>query len=363
MKHTYNFRLLPLLSILAGPAFLSSCDNDPDLPPLPGTEGYYVVNEGAFGKNNSSTSFYDRDANTITNDVFQAKNGRPLGDQAQSMTTYDGRGYIVVQNSGKVEVIDLSDNSSIKTITEDIESPRYFVAVSSTKGYLSDWGADGITGSVKVINLQTFSVSKTIAIGQGPNELLLVGDRLYVPNSGGYGKDNTIKVIDTNTDAVVATTQVYDNPNSTQVDWEGKIWVACGGNLVYNQDFSINESASTPGVIVQLDRDLKLRQFFTFGGVSYSTMGQLDINPGKNIIYFNFDGAVYSLDVTVSPINVKPLITKGYYGFSVDPFNGDIIGGLAPTFSSAGKIEVSGSDGVLKQTFTVGIAPNGCAFK
>jgi YVTN family beta-propeller protein len=363
MKPSHTLRVIPALAALLGLAFLPSCDNQPDLPPVPGTEGYYVVNEGAYGNNNASLSFYDRAANTISNDVFQLKNSRPLGDQAQSMTLYDGRGYIVVQNSAKVEVIDLSDNSSIKTITDNIHSPRFFTAVSSTKGYLSDWGADGMTGTVKVINLETFSVTKSIAVGKGPNEMLLVDNRLFVPNSGGFGKDNTISVIDIATDAVVKTVEVFDNPNSIQVDGQGKLWVACAGNLVYNTDFSINESASTKGTIVQLDSDFKLLQSLSLATFSYSTASQLDINPDKDIIYFNFDGSVYDWTVSAAPGTVEPLISKGYYGFSVDPFNGDIIGGLAPTFSSAGKIEVNGSDGTLKQTFTVGIAPNSCAFK
>jgi YVTN family beta-propeller protein len=362
MKFISDCRFILALASIVACVNLSSCDNDPD-PVAPGATGYYVVNEGAFGNNNSSLSFFDRESDRMTNDVFQSVNGRALGDQAQSMTIFDGKGYIVVQNSSKIEVIDLSDNKSIKTITNGVESPRYFVGISASKGYISDWGSDGVTGTVKVINLATFEVIKTIPVGHGPNKMLSAGNRLYVANSGGFAKDNTVKVINIETDAVIASATVGDNPTSLKLDKEGNLWVAASGNLAYNQDFSINETLSTRATITKLNSELAETGKFTLTKISYGNLTQLEINPDGNILYYNYDGATYSLSTTAVNLSSTPLIPKSYYGLAVDPFTGDIIGGLTPNFSSAGTIEVSGSDGVLKKTFTVGIAPNGCAFK
>src|SRR5690242_14997007 len=103
---------------------IQSCNNDPLPQVQPGAEGYFVVNEGGFGNSNTSISFYDRSANTMTNDVFAKKNGRPLGDQTQSLTVLDGKAYIVVQHSGKIEVINADDFSSVNTISDGLESPR-----------------------------------------------------------------------------------------------------------------------------------------------------------------------------------------------------------------------------------------------
>lgn len=363
MNRLFNFRSILALATVLSFIHLSSCNNDPD-PVIPaGADGFFVVNEGGYGFNNASLSFYDRDKDEMTNDVFKSKNGRPLGDQAQSMTIHDSKGYIVVQNSNKVEVIDLADNSSIKTITAGIESPRYFIGITATKGYLSDWGLDGVTGTVKVINLETYEVTKTISAGLGSNKMLNVGNRVYVANSGGYGKDNTVKVIDINTDAVIGTVTVGDNPNSLQVDKDGNLWVASGGNLVYNPDFSINESLSTKSTLTKLNGELGELAKFTFGNFTYGNLSALEINPDGDKLYYNYDGAVYSIAINATALPDSVFIAKSYYGLEVDPFTGDIIGGLAPNFSSAGTIEVSGTDGVLKKTYAVGIAPNGCAFK
>ena len=356
-----KLRLLLGFVYLVSLTFLPSCDGDPDPTPPPGEKGFYIVNEGAFGNNNASLSFYDRETGQVINDVFKDTNGRPLGDQAQSMIVFEGRGYIVVQNSGKVEVIDIEDNSSIKTITDGIESPRYFIGITAAKGYLSDWGADGLTGTVKVINLQTLAVAKTIPVGHGPNKMLKLGEKVYVANSGGFGYDNTLAVLDVTTDELITTTTVCDNPNSLQVDNAGNIWVACGGNLVYNQDFSINESASTKSALRKIQASVFME--LPFPKFTYGTLGSLEISPNGQTLYYTFDGAVYSMATSAGQLPAQSLINKSYYGLSVDPFTGEIIGGLVTSFSSAGKIEVYGADGMLKESHAVGIAPNGCAFK
>jgi YVTN family beta-propeller protein len=341
----------------------SSCGGDPDpLPPV-GAEGFYVVNEGAFNGNNASLSFYDRKTETVTNDVFQATNGRPLGDQAQSMTVWDGKGYIVVQNSGKVEVIDISDNSSIATITAGLSSPRYFVAVSSTKGYVSDWGADGVSGTVKVIDLTDFTVKNSIPTGSGPNKLLFIGSRLYVPNSGGFSKDNRVVVIDVNTNQIVKIISVQDNPNSLQMDKDGNLYVASGGNLTYNEDYSINEVTSTYGFLTKFNPSLEPISGFVFSKFTYGQLSNLEINPAHDMLYFTFEGAVYELSILSNTLPTTPFIDKSCYGLAVDPYNGDIIAAIAPSFSTAGSIEIYSSEGEIKGEHAVGIGPNGCAFK
>ena len=94
-----------VLAAVSAMVLFQSCQKDPDPVIKAGADGFFVVNEGSYGNSNSSISFYDRKTNTMTNNVFAVKNGRPLGDQSQSMTVFEGKGYIVVQNSSKVEVI------------------------------------------------------------------------------------------------------------------------------------------------------------------------------------------------------------------------------------------------------------------
>ena len=363
MMTTHFFRFpRQILPLLAVSLFVFSCSDDDtpfvEIPPLP--SGYFIVNEGGFGNANTSISFYDRTNDTIFNNVFETANGRPLGDQTQSMTVVGNRGFIVVQNSAKVEVINTSDFTSIATITEGIVSPRYFISADASKAYLTDWGADGVTGTVKVIDLTTYEVIKTIPVGEGPNQLLQVNDRAYVANGGGFGHDSTVMVLDTQTDTVVDTITVGDNPSSLVFDANGNIWVAGGGLLRYDNNDSVVEEESTPGFIAQLESNgvrTKLEAAQVDVGPS-----DLVVDPGGNNLYFRYAGGVYTITPEATDLPSQPLINRSFYGLGIDPISGEILVGEALTFSTDDTFYRYTSTGELIKSYTVGIAPNGFAF-
>lgn len=328
-----------------------ACDNDPAPQVLPGSAGYFVVNEGGFGNSNTSISFYDREKKTMTNDVFAAKNARPLGDQAQGLTVFEGKAYIAVQNSGKVEVINADDYSSITTITEDIVSPRYFLGITSTKGYLSDWGEEGVHGTVKVIDLDQMKVTKTITTGQGANRMILKDGKVYVTNNGGYGYDNKISIIDTSTDAVSSTIQVGDNPASMAFDKDGNLWVSGIGDYITTTPW-IAKIGPDNQVAFKLDLPV-----ITYVGPT------LAMNNAGDKFYYNYNGAVYAMATSETALPTTAFIEKDFYGLAVDPFNDDLLGCEAPDFSSTGKVYVYRDGAVVFTTFDVGIAPNGVGFK
>jgi len=360
MKFSLLNRMIGLL-VLSSAILFQSCDNSSD-PVAPGQDGYFVVNEGGFGNGNTSISFFDRSTGVMTNDVFARKNGRPLGDQAQSMAIFNGKGYIVVQGSKKIEVINPDDFASLATITTDITNPRYFLGISSTKAYVSDWGADGETGTIKVIDLTTNTVTKTVSTGKGANKLVRQGDLVYVANSGGYGSDNTIAVINTNTDAVTSTITVGDNPNSLQLDKDGNIWVTASGNISYNEDWSINEKNSTKGSLSKIAAGKEVLRL-TVDRITSSGPSSLNVSPDGATLYYTFNGAVYALSTTATALPTTPFKDKDFYGLAVDPFSGNVIGCEAPSFSSSGKVWIYNAAGVEQGNYTVGIGPNGCTFK
>jgi len=78
--------------------------------------GIFVTNEGAFGNSNGSVSYVGKDSATAVNHLFEMVNGRPLGDVVQSMTVANDKGFIVVNNSQKVEVVDIKTFQSIGVI-------------------------------------------------------------------------------------------------------------------------------------------------------------------------------------------------------------------------------------------------------
>ena len=130
--------------------FLSCEKSDTKTKPDGYSQGVYIVNEGSFQASNGSISYFDPSRNLIVNGIFEAANNRPLGDVVQSMSVAnDTTGYIVVNGSGKVEIVRLKD---FKTIAPPIPVfyPRYFMQVSEEKGYLT---AGSMQGWIYIINL------------------------------------------------------------------------------------------------------------------------------------------------------------------------------------------------------------------
>jgi len=342
---------------------ISCNDDDNPAPPLAGQAGYFIVNEGGFGNANTSLSYYDRQKDSVLNNVFSNTNNRPMGDQTQSMTVFDDRGFIVVQNSSKIEVIDRETFESLATIgiDEGIVSPRYFLGINPTKGYVTDWGADGVSGTVKVVDLNSYQVTATIPVGAGPNSLINYNNLVYVANGGGLGSDNTVVVIDPQTDAIVQSITVGDNPSSLAVDANGNIWVAGGGKLVYDPiDFSVVEAKSTPGFIARLEND-EVALTIPAGQISVGP-ANVNIDPTGQILYFRYKGGIYAMSTDNTSLPTTPLIDQSFYGLGVDPVSGEILTGQAPNFSSEGSFFRYSTTGNIIQSYSVGIAPNGFAF-
>ena len=361
LKFVPNLFVIWLLAIA-----LQACDNGPD-PVIPvGTDGFYIVNEGAYNGSNASISFYDRNSDKVINDLFAAKNGRPLGDQAQSIAFHEQKAYVVLQNSAKIEVIDASDYSSLQTISTGLESPRYFLVIDNNKAYVTDWGLDGITGTVKVIDLNAGTVTKTISTGQGANKMIkgFGNDTgvVFVANSGGYGKDNKITIIDSNSDAIVGTIAVGDNPNSLKFDDNGNLWVASSGMLAYKEDFSIDEVNSTKPTLSKINPDRTEVLRLEFPDVSYLG-ATIESSPIGDQLYINYDGAVYKMASSATTLPTTPFVDKMFYGIGMDTFTQQLIGCEAPTFSSPGKIYFYDDKGTLLKSMEVGIAPNGITVK
>ena len=97
-----------------------------------------VLNEGRINTNTGGISLIYKDKNVIA-DVFQEVNQRPLGDVAQSITMINGKYFVALDNSKKIEVVDPRTFVSLGTILyEQAGSPRQIVPISDTEAVVSD---------------------------------------------------------------------------------------------------------------------------------------------------------------------------------------------------------------------------------
>ncbi|MEZ4774745.1 MAG: YncE family protein [Bacteroidia bacterium] len=329
--------------ILLGLVF-TSCKPDAPVDPK-GSGNVFILNEGNFQAGNASIDQFDPKTSLLSSDVFSSRNQIPLGDVLQSMTIIGDKGYIVVNNSQKIEVVTLSDLAVQNTIT-GFTSPRFLLQVSSAKAYVSDL----FGGAVSIVDLNTNTITGSIALPGWTEEMLLAEGRVFITNlSSEY-----VYVVDPATDQVVDSVEVGLGSNSLRLDKQGRLWVLSSGD-------SFNGIAGTLSVINP--SDLSTLKSFTFTTSDYPV--RLSVNPdGDRIYYLNNGLYEIAIDATTLPAAPKVLSGEGsyFYGLGVDPVSGTLYVADALDFSQRGLMLRFEESGTAIDTFRAGVIPSGFVF-
>lgn len=351
-----NFKWTLISSLLIFGIALSSCNkNDDDGSSQNQTpSGIFITNEGPFQNGSGSVSFWDRSTETVEHLYYErANNGAQVGNILQSMFVSGERAYLVVNNANKVIVVDFSNFEMIAEIS-GLALPRYFVTANNSKAYVSQWGSTGTDGSIQVINLDNFTIEKEIPTGSGAEQMILENDRLYVVNSGGWGRDSTLVVIDTNTDEIVNTIVIGDNPNSMVKDVNNDIWtISLGHTENWNDP---NDPLNTKGKLVRLENEQIVQSFEVPGGRN------LVINEDGTKMYFtlnDFAGTVYDHWISQDNLSTDPFITGSFYRLGFDPVSRNLLAADAKDFATTGLIQMRDINGDLVRSFEAGIIPGG----
>jgi hypothetical protein len=341
----------------------TSCKKDTPIPSPTSTSstvsynnGVFVTNEGPYNSGTGTITFYRRDSAKVIEDVFQGVNNYPLGNVVQSMTLFNDKGYIVVNNSGKVEVVDGNTIKTIASIT-NLTSPRYFLGVNINKGYISQWNASG-AGSIKVVNLSTNAITGSIPTGAGAERMVKYGNSVYVTCGGGLNNDSVVTVIDAVADTVVKTIKVGADPSSIQVDANGKIWVLCMGEW----DVSYT-SLVKPGSLVRINPITNTVELSLPFSSSYAQPSDLVINNSNTMLYYLYNGGVYSQDITSSSLSSTATINRNFYSLGIDPTNNYFYCGDPGNYSSNGKVLRYNASGAILDSFASGVIPGNFCFK
>lgn len=251
---------LKLMSMLvAVPFVLTACDkdDDPEVTPTPAPpvepdysvdsdkQGIYIFNSGNEGKSiDGSLSFINFSQKTVTNGVFKAKNGRSLGMTVQNGAIYNDKMYIAVYGSNTIEVVDKVTAQSIKQIKlGEIDGlPRFVLQANSFYVYVSTQ-----TGYVLRINPENDVVDGSLKVGPNPEEMVILGNYLYVVNSDGLNYENgyvngkSVSKIDLTSFTEVKKIEIGINPTR----------IATDGTAVYA--LSMGDYGATPSSIWKID--------------------------------------------------------------------------------------------------------------
>ncbi len=348
-----KLNLLKLAGFFVLSFLLFACDDDTESGAY--SDGIYITNEGSYGNDNGSLSFYNYGADAVTNNVYKTVNEVALGDVVQSMTIDGDKGYIVVNNSNKVEVIDKNTGENISTIT-DVSYPRQIV-INNNKGYVTCQGDN----SVKIIDLDSYSVTNSISVGSSPEGLVIANNNLYVANSG-YGYDSTICVIDLDSEEVTDTISLpYKYPTNLVTDDDGNVWALCYGCITYTDDYTSIVS-ETPSALCEINYSENTILSYKLFDDAHPTYLYKD-NDGTTFYLgggYGFTG-IYKVTVDDSEATMEKIIDTYAYGFAYDATSDVLFLGIATDFTKAGSLYRYSTDGTKLGEYTVGIGPNGAA--
>ena len=354
-----------LFSMLAIAACFSSCKKKEE-DDSPATTDYshgvmLISNEGSFSSGTGTITSFDSYTKEVKQNIFEDVNHFPLGNLVQSIAVADDKAYIVVNNGQKVEVVDSKSFVTAGTITS-LEQPRYFLGINSSKGYVTQWG-DGSKGELKVVDIATHSILKTVDIGKGSDRMIKSGNYVFVCNAGGYDpvtydpvNDSAISVIDVQTDNLINRIHVGYNPAGIVMDSNGKIWVICYGINDYN-----NTANNRPGCLVKLNPTTFAVEL-TLPFLSNSIDMRLATNANGDKIYYQSVGSVYEMAVSATALPSTAFINRGFYAFGYDPYAHKICGSDAGNFNSNGYVIRYDEAGALVDSFLTGIGPGNFVF-
>jgi len=300
-------------------AIFTSCKSDDDngmdnLPKGDYDNGIIISHEGNYTHGNASISYISDDYLIVENTVFNNINNTLLGDTAQSMAFSDELAYIVLNVSNKIEVVNRYTFESVATINSGLINPRY-MTISNGTGYVTNWGdgGDATDDYVAIIDLASNTVTSTIPVGEGPEQILEKDYLLYVSHQGGWGVNNIISVIDTS-DNNVGTIQVNDAPGAMVFDSNENLVVLCSG---------ADQSWLTPPVetlasITRIDSNTSsIIATMEFASGEHPSLMAHDDDE----LFYILNGSVYELDDDASTLPTTAILdvsAVSAYGISVD---------------------------------------------
>ncbi len=325
-------------------------------------KGVFIINEGNFMYGNASLSYYSLDSNKVINNIFYETNALPLGDVAQSMTIKDSLGYIVINNSGKIYIININTFEYRAKIT-GLVSPRHIHFVNNEKAYITDL----YSKKISIYNPVTNEITGTIDINNGNAEFSQHSSETMLQHNGFvyvncWSFDNTILVINTQTDRVVDSIKVEKQPNSMAIDKNNNLWVLSDGGFAGSSYGQANAALTK----IDLNTNTIINKYI-FTDINASPK-HLCINQTNDTLFYIYgswggtvaNSGVYSMSVNSSMLPTKVLINTGgkiVYGLYYDNNSNHLFFSDAIDNTQNGIVYRSRTNGIITDTLKVGINP------
>ena len=327
------------------PLLLAACRNDVMIVPMEDINtggkttkseiiGMYLLNEGNMGSNKATLDYLDLSGKDSTvhyyRNIYSERNPSTvmsLGDVGNDCQIYGSRLWLVINCSvGSQE-------------SGDSRSPL---------------------GSVFKVDTLTLQKTDSVSVGYQPEEMAILGNRLYVANSGGYqgmtgqGYESTVSVVDLSTMQETDKIEVAPNLHHLKADKYGQLWVTSRGNYmdessnIYWLEPDGNGNMRVGGHLDQSVSDLCIvgDSLYFYGSQCYGIIN------------------VRSHQVVTNTLSTAPEIQKIRmpYGIIVNPLQRDFYLMDAKNYVSSGELLHFNADGTFDWKVKTGDIPGHAAF-
>ena len=331
-------------------------------------QGFYLLNEGNMGSNKATLDYYDYTTATYKRNIFAEANPditQGLGDVGNDLRIYGNRLYAVINCSNLIEVMEATTAKHIGQI--NIPNCRY-LAFADGYGYCTSYAGPVQIGNTQIgyvakFDTATLRIVDTCHVGFQPDGLEVVGNRLYVANSGGYlapDYDSTLSVIDLASFKQVATIPVAPNLHRVQADHLGQLWVSSRGDYFDTPSrlFCLSLSSTTNSLDTL---NIPVSNFTILGDSLYYISTEYSYETYEDVISYGI------VDIrTHQPIQ-NHLITDGTtlvkpYGIAVHPTTREIYITDAGNYVTPGMLYCFSPQGILQWSVRTGDIPSAICF-
>ena len=377
--------LIGLCSLLLIPCSLTSCRGDEIIFPVEYEKlpmesrelssfaqnepiGMYLLNEGNMGSNKATIDYLDFSKGIYIRNIYGERNPnviKELGDVGNDIQVYGNRLYAVINCSHKVEVMDLYSCRRIGQI--DIPNCRY-IRFHGDKAYISSYvgpvsiDPNAQLGAIFEVDTATLRITRQVTVGYQPEEFEIIGNYLYVANSGGYRApdyDSTLSVVDLTDFRQIKKIPVCVNPHRVRKDPYDRLWITSRGDHkeVQPQLVCLSMLHNTTPYYTTLHHISPSEMVIVGDSMYYYGAYWNDETMSNQITYGIFD-------IRYPISDIRPLITDGPeknikipYGIQVNPYNGDIYITDAKNYVSSGQLHCYSREGKRKWSVRTGDIP------
>ncbi|MEA1886141.1 MAG: hypothetical protein U9N72_02895 [Bacteroidota bacterium] len=311
-----------MLALVGAILLLISCEKTVEEPDITADnlKGMFVVCEGVYGSANGDITFYDAESDQSTKSLYFSANNVEPGDVVQSFEIVDTLGFIVVNNSQKITVVNMKDFKVVKNIN-GFSYPRSVVRADENTVYVSN-GNGSSENYIYSIDLFLLEKSDSLQVASGPEKLIKVYSKVYGAISGGWNNDgNTVIEIDPSTFTIANTYEVASVPVDIVADKDNNIWAYCKGVPDYTNWPDVTYTNSG---ISKINVSTRVVTTLPLSAMSSPGINNIAVNPDGSVIYYLNDG-LYSMPVSSTVLPNSKVVDHLFYGVDVDPRSGNIV--------------------------------------